>query len=247
MAKSSRRKRDGTTELIRNCDFCGSRLNLEVNPQKGVWHCWACHRGGAVADGAPGAQVVPLPPSEVATADPPNLTRDFPGYALAAIEARGFDPRFLIETFDLTWDGDRICWPTGYGYAKRAVLPWQEPKVLTQGVKGLIGYNRLTRSQRVVLTEGDYKAAAIPFPWVGLGIQGTGMTPVQVALLLTHEPELILVMLDGGKSDEADRVAKAVHAQAICCLPGKLGPDDIAKETLVTFLLETEFGTGSCR
>ncbi len=61
----------------------------------------------------------------------------------------------------------------------RAIWSWESPKTLTLPPRGLIGQHLLAPGLDVVVTEGDYKAAAIPLPWVGVGIMGTAMTEDQ--------------------------------------------------------------------
>lgn len=44
-----RRRRDEIE--FKECPYCGNtRWNFTVNPSKGVWHCWACDRGGSLKD-----------------------------------------------------------------------------------------------------------------------------------------------------------------------------------------------------
>jgi len=40
-------KRQGNELIYKECPLCGNeRFNVQVNLAKGLWHCWACDRGG---------------------------------------------------------------------------------------------------------------------------------------------------------------------------------------------------------
>lgn len=236
MARKLRKKRDGTTEQVGDCPLCGSRSNYEVNLSSGLFSCWACGYRGKVGVGTQAPQV-----QKQLDAHPPEAQETYPEYALRAIRDRGFDPDYLIYRYRIFWDGDRICWPSGPDgrCARRAVFPWEEPKVLAYGERGIIGYHLMVPGSHLVLTEGDYKAASIPLPFVGLGIQGTSITPDQVQLVKQSRPGSLIVALDGGKEVQAWTVAQNfwMYGVRVVTLPGTSGPDDIARSDLMTMLL----------
>lgn len=40
-------KRQGNELIYKECPLCGNqKFNVQINIAKGVWHCWACDRGG---------------------------------------------------------------------------------------------------------------------------------------------------------------------------------------------------------
>lgn len=244
-ATKKRRKPDGSTEIVGDCPVCGSRDNYEINVSTRKHHCWACGYGGVYT----GPALLPLfdGPAVPHVASKPSgpITTDIPATALYSILRRGFDPEYVVTTYDVQWDGARLCWPTGTGFARRAIYPWEEPKVLTVGQKGLIGVNRLRTRQHVVLVEGDFKAAAIPAPWIGVGLQGTEITEFQAALLATHEPASVTVMLDHGYDVPSAKVRGVLNVKlpvttrvtnVPCPAPGP-GPDDVPRAALVSALL----------
>lgn len=243
MAKSikKRRKPDGSVEIVSDCPVCGSRDNYEVNLTSRKQHCWSCGYGGVYKGALVAPGVVVGGQSSVATE---QITASIPEYAKLYIERRGFDPAYIIETYDVQWDGSRLCWPTGTGFARRAVTPWDTPKVLTRGVKGLIGVHRLGHGQHVVLVEGDFKAAAIPAPWIGIGIQGTEITEQQVLMLASHTPK-VTIMLDRGYEQQAEHVRCSIlnrvnlQAKVVPCPAPGPGPDDVLRSALVRALIES--------
>ena len=118
--------------------------------------------------------------------------------------------------------------------------PWQEPKTLTVAPRGLVGQHLLHRGCRVVVTEGDYKAAAIPLPWIGIGVMGDAITEDQTPILSGFEPEEVVIMLDGGFRRHAERAAErlALLRPRIVDLPDGKGSDDVARGLLHSLLME---------
>jgi hypothetical protein len=105
--------------------------------------------------------------------------------------------------------------------------------------RGLIGEHLLHEGAFVVLVEGDFKAASIPLPWVGLGINGLSLTPSQVDTIQFSRPALITILTDGGFISQAWLLA-AQLAPNVCrvkYLPTSKGPDDIPRSDLVQLLL----------
>lgn len=94
---------------------------------------------------------------------------------------------------------------------------------------------------RVVLTEGDWKCAAIPIPWTGLGLQGKTLSEYQRFVLLAAAPLSIDVMLDGGCENEANKIITSLlpFKAGRVDLPRGAGPDDVPRSELVKSLLES--------
>lgn len=50
---TSEYKRHGSELAFKTCPHCGNqRWNYSVNVNKGLWHCWACDRGGPIKGGS---------------------------------------------------------------------------------------------------------------------------------------------------------------------------------------------------
>lgn len=227
-------KADGTTEVRSTCPLCGSG-SYERNLEKGLGSCWSCRYAN---------KFTPVQGQVLQEAETPRRqaeAQDFPSYAREAITRRGFDPAYLIDRFGLWWDGYRICWPTSpSGYARRSIWPGQDPKVITQGPKGLIGYMNLTSGQDIVLVEGDYKAASIPRPWVAVGIQGTGpLTAIQAGMVQQARPRSVSIMLDGGWEGESQMIQTQLWwvKARVLSLPDGRGPDDVDMATRYNLLV----------
>lgn len=230
-----RRKGDGTTEIRTTCPLCGSN-SMEINHDKGLFSCWSCRYSGKLSSvKTETVKAKKAKPQEV------EFSTEFPPFAEEAVSRRGFDLAFLRDVYGVRWDGHRLCFPTGPGtWARRAALSFEQPKVLTTGEKGLIGFHRLGQGQHLVLTEGDYKAASIPGPWIGLGIQGTGpLTARQAGMLQAARPARVLICLDGSWESEALTIKSQLWwaESDIIELPEGKGPDDVERSVLIPLLL----------
>lgn len=236
-SRRPRRKADGTIELPEvRCPRCGT-MNRGINVTKGTYYCWKCSLGGPVD--APilarfsQIQSTPVDPSV------PKPLSSLPDYARKMVEARGLDPLWLERRYGVRWDGERLHWPCGAGSSKRAIWPWDEPKTLTIPPRGLIGQHLLHKGARVVVTEGDFKAASIPLPWVGVGILGDAISDDQAQAIQASEPSEVVVMLDGGMERQARKVAETLCLLApriVDSLPAGKGPDDIPRGELYALL-----------
>ncbi len=239
--RKPRRKKDGSIELPMDCPVCGSS-KMDINTAKRVYHCWRCGSGGRVPDSwAPELSILsawweqgPVPPA-------PLPQGQIPLMASREILRRGFEEAWIVLRYGVAWDGDRLSWPAGQGASRRAVLSWEEPKTLSVAPRGLIGEHLLYPGAHVVITEGDWKAAAIPLPWVGVGLMGMQLSPMQGWALRTSNPASVLVCLDGGFDVQARDVEAALlplRSRRVA-LPNGMGPDDIPRRDLVQALLAT--------
>lgn len=244
-----RSKSDNTVELVIDCNLCGSKKNMEYNLTKRLYHCWACGRGGRLSDKSVEA-FLPFVASESSRnvellTSTTSLQRkspvdDIPEYALKAIERRGLSPQWVITRYRVKWDGDRLCFPCGSGWSRRSVFPWQEPKTIIDSPRDILGGHLLYPGAHVVITEGDFKSASIPLPWVGVGLCGKVITELQAATILLSRPASITISLDGGELDASRLVASRLRPLdcKILNIPEKgLGPDDIPRRELVPLLL----------
>jgi hypothetical protein len=245
--KVKRRRRKGASvELRVVCPMCGSEA-AEVNPGISLWNCFKCPGGGPIPESWKNAisDADKLSFMQGRSVPPKRRILELPPHAIHEIERRGFDPHWIVSEYGVHWDGERMVWPAGRGRCRRAVHPWQNPKTLTEGNKGLIGQERLRAGAHVVVCEGDYKAACIPLPWVGVGIMGTSMTYEQRILLLHSNPASISVVLDVGYDAEARRIARSLRpfpAQALS-LQGVVGqgPDDVGRHEVYKLLLSRRY------
>lgn len=237
---AARRRSDGTTEVrgLYPCPSCGKPDHVEANVEKRLWKCWSCGRGGVVEEGVDLGN--PQTMKRVRRWKP--IQKKLPLPAVKEIERRGLCPEWVEVRYRVHWNGERMAWPAGEGWSLRALNPLEEPKTLTVAPRGLIGQHLLDVGQDLVITEGDYKAAAVPLPWVGIGVMGIWMTAAQAAVIRQARPRTITMLLDGGKEAEAEQMA----VRLICSgarlrrvsLPEGKGPDDIPRGELVSLLLE---------
>ena len=252
--RSPRRKKDGSYELLFLCPTCGGS-KLEVNSVSLLFHCWNCGSSGrkmGIEDPS-GIQSsllsskdgTPHHDSKVTSPLPISLSSELPLFALQECRRRRQEPQWLLRRYGVgwSWDEGRLYWPTSpEGGVLRSVLSWETPKTKNVGPKGLIGYQQLGKRQRLVLCEGDWKAASIPVPWVGLGLCGVHLSEAQRASVLLSEPEEVLVCLDGGWEREAQKIVEQLlplRAKRID-LPWKGGPDDGPRNHLVRILLDVK-------
>lgn len=250
-----RRKSDGSNELVMDCPLCGSRLNFEVNSVSGLFNCWACHHSGKLASpkvSGEGKGTSTFQPDRRAEAPPARASRcaptqDFPPYVLADWERRKLDKFWIIKRYAPFWDGESICFPTFGGQPwRRSPWSWAQPKVRATGDKGLLLPTESVEGRDVVLVEGDYKACAIPNPWLGVAIGGVVLSPYQMVLASTLRPASWTIMLDGGKEAEAEEIRRKlrIHSKSVSVahLPYKKGPDDVDRATLMEILFQTWCG-----
>ena len=246
-----RNKADNSVEIQIDCSLCGSKKNMEYNLHKRVYHCWACNSGGVLSakaveaflpfvasvnsTGSTGVEILGHSTPKIRT-----FNGDIPEFAKKFIERRGFSPDWVINRYRVKWDGNRLSFPCGSGWSRRAVFLWEEPKTIIDAPRGIIGEHLLTPGSHVVITEGDFKSASIPLPWVGVGICGKAVTELQASTIWLSRPGSIRICLDGCEMDAARRVAKALSPLDCKIVnipyPGK-GPDDIPRNELVSLLL----------
>lgn len=249
--RAPRRKSDGSYEVSIVCQVCGSR-KCEVNTVTREFHCWCCSAGGRARE-VPGyglsflsSKDGPMAPLDTPTTpgEDLDLTADLPLFALQECKRRRQEPQWLIRQYNVRWSRarGRLWFPAGDGGVLRSVLSWEQPKTLAVPPKGLIGAHLLTPGARIVLCEGDWKTVSIPIPWVGIGLQGTSMSPEQKFAIRNSMPSRVFVMLDGGCHVAAQKIVEdllPMRATRID-LPGSAGPDDIPRSQLVSLLLAAE-------
>lgn len=225
-----------------DCQVCGDRKgNLEINQITGKFNCWVCGfsgripgLGGAGNTGDAGHSYRrPAPGLPLLESEP------LPEKARLYIEHRGFNAEWLTREYGLRFRDGRIAWPTGGGWALRSINEWDVPKVLFEGPGpsegALIGAERLARNAGcpVVVTEGDFKAASIPLPFVGVGIGGSTLHPSQLDRIMAHTPEVVVVFAD---SNIDIQVPKGCPALRVSAANG--GPDDDPLQERIRKLLQ---------
>jgi hypothetical protein len=252
LPKPGQTRRQGQ-ELCYKCPVChqGSRNKwpFEVNTRTGKGHCLKC---GFVLPRDVVKEIrkvlkVQFPTGRYSRKGPPvgvdEKLQAVPDHMDRIIEERGIDPSWLTERYGVLWDGSRFCWPVGEGYWRRAPWAGMEPKVMMDptSIGHILGEPLMDKDQVIVVTEGDYTAASIPLPWIGVGIGGHKVTEKHLDILAFHRPRLVLVMFDGGVSP-----AKAVRQIAMRLmdvvpvrgLPREKGPDDVPMARRVSLLLD---------
>ena len=155
---------------------------------------------------------------------------------------------YTIARYGLSWDGGRICWPTSAGLWKRALTDNLDPKVICPaGDRGLLGVHLLGAASDglVVITEGDYAAASIPLPWVGVAIGGKRMNDHQIQALLLHGIREVVLCLDGDAGRDvgitrAHLMRNNIEGLVARGLVDKQGPDDVPVPQRIDMLLEAE-------
>lgn len=237
-----RRKANGTTEVKVVCPLCAGKA--EINPGLDLWHCWNCGGGGHVPEAW--LETVPQDRLEgVRRGLTEKFSRrefsDLPDFCRLEIERRGLSPEWIEREYGVVWDGERMAWPAGRGWSRRSPFPWVTPKTLTVAPKGLIGQHRLYPGASVVVVEGDYKAAAIPHPWVGVGLMGTVLSLEQMATLKGSRPASVTICLDHGYLKEAGEVRRKLLPLDVRVVePAHGGPDDIPRAELYQLLIGGE-------
>lgn len=234
-------ERRGGEEFIYHCPNCPpkkkSEARLEVNQRTGLGHCFRCGLSFKVKELTKTKDKVQWPQYNESLPEvqavPDNLERVF-------IE-RGMDFRYTVSRYRIGWDGRRLCWTVDDGYWRRAVYSWDEPKVrFDKGSHGVLGEHLFGNNEILVLTEGDWKAAAVPLPWIGGGLGGTSISNYQLNVIKWHTPRLVVVALDGGV--DPGKVLSSLHKNLIEAVPWTLpegkGPDDIPMTERVEGLLE---------
>lgn len=200
---------------------------LELNVKTGLFHCFRCGWSGRIDDIGKLALTAPVPRPDV---DNPEV-KAVPKSVYRALSHRGCNPEYVIDRYKIGWDGWRLCWQVSADmYWRRGIYAYQDPKVLFDpGEKGVLGEHLLDKKQYVVITEGDYKAASIPLPYVGIAIGGSTITNNQLDILAYYRPRMVIVALDGGVNPGSvvrKLRAKDIPTQSLS-LPKGLGPDDI--------------------
>lgn len=261
-----RKKRDGSVEISINCALCGSKDKMEINVHKRVFHCWSCQRSGRLSSqevdkflpflsdsltkGLTNGKFEPgFATSQTnTTTTKETYNPELPDVARRYIETRGFDPDWLSYRYRIAWDEhhSRICFPCGSGWSRRAIYPWQEPKTITDAPRDILGGHLITKDSHVVITEGDFKSASIPLPWVGVGLCGKNITDFQCASLAISSPKRVFILLDSGENRASEEVIRRIQVLRPVLLRneyGRLsgsGPDDISRSNLTKILLEGE-------
>ena len=156
------------------------------------------------------------------------------------------EPGYTIARYQLAWDGSRLCWPTSNGYWKRAITDNLTPKVWAPPLeRGLLGAHLLSPAVdgMVVISEGDYAAASIPLPWVGVAIGGTQLGEHQIKVLLHSGVRAVTLCFDGDAGCAVGKARSYLQSEGIEVrvargLREKQGPDDVSVPQRMDMLLE---------
>ena len=176
----------------------------------------------------------------------PGTNEPVPEYAHAFIRGRGLDPALTIRHYNLEWRGHRLLWPGYPGYAGRSISD-QKPKQLcmdgfSQNEGSLIGAHLLHEGAHIAVCQGDFGAASIPCPWVGVGTQGISLTGSQAGRIVLSRPASVTLCGDGGEPMEVPEVLErsGIQVRRIAELPLKASMDDVPMRVRVMLLLGAE-------
>lgn len=248
--------------VVETCRFCGNpKHNLELNPGRGLFHCWACGAGGrleALLHEWLGITV--SLPVDTSRRGPkklvlPGTFHSVPAYTLEMaatyLRRRGI-PEEVAQAYEIT-----VCLEKGHMLYGRLVLPVKDfwsgvtighvgrtygtdyPKYLsTLNVRMVVGYRMRQASTPCVLVEGIFDGIAVHragfHAAVLLGVNAPRFEYF-VARLAPTTP--VLIMLDAEASTEAQAlrwVVKAVRGvdPPVVHLPGKLDPAQLVPTVL---------------
>lgn len=245
---------------LQACVFCGNeKYNLEVNPARGVYHCWACGARGRAeqflrdyyrfAGAMPVVYTPPahMQPKELASGTFQPLTSD---WAWNYLRARGLDP-LDASIYEIgqgngpNWDG-RVVFSlkdywlrTPVGYLGRAALPTVHPKYFAHwndGRKGVTGYH--SRSDVHVVVEGVFDGIKVHRAGFSAAVLG-GVEERQVEEWAARLPSTakVIIMLDGDAEAQAQKVywrILPIHAAVkVCPLPVGLDPGVLEPEVIL--------------
>lgn len=230
--------------VVETCRFCGNpKHNLELNPERGLFHCWACNAGGRLdalltewlgeaiqlpvrtGGGARGRALAVLPPGEFAAV---------PAYSLISaahyLERRGVG-KMVAEQYGMV-----VCMEEKHQLHGRLVLPvldfWTEvvigyigrtitnarPKYLsTLRVRVVVGYRVRSLSAPCVVVEGVFDGIMVHRAGYHAALLlGTSAPRVEEFAARLPPSMPLVVMLDGEAAAEADRLRWALQAVRGC-------------------------------
>jgi len=239
----------GEEVQVETCVFCGNpKWNLELNPEKGVYHCWACRTGGRVEqfllDVTGQVYRVPVQRREgKQVAPPPIPVGEFASIpvgespvALHYLARRGIDME-TARRFGL-----RVCTDEAHRLAGRIVLPARDywtgdiigwvgrsftgklPKYLSVMQAGAItGWRAQSWRVPAVVVEGHFDGIAVHSAGYSAAVlAGTGQSAALDAWAARLPAETpIVVLLDGDAADRADALywrISTVHARVASIL-----------------------------
>lgn len=234
------------------CPVCGegsrNKAPFGINRRTGWCGCFRCGNYSKITDPENLASILPdpkhLPTKRLPEETDPDELLDPPDFTHREFESRGLSALPTIHAYGVRWDGERLCWPTSLGMWRRSFIRGATVKVLApRGPKGLLGHRRLTHGQHVVICEGDFAAASIPYPWVGVGVGGQFINKHQLTLVEKARPKSVTVFLDAGATPL--RTMRSLHLSKLSPklvstsdLPERTGPDDIPVADRIRRLLE---------
>jgi DNA primase len=261
----------GDEILLNRCLSCGNdRYNLQVNPIKGVFRCWACSYSGHVNEfldkiGYRGDRIEvdytpenSTPQSDVAQKYTFPSATDFPE-AVTYLESRG------VDLHDISHYG--VCYqpPQGTEWDRRVVFPLRDyfsgevvgyqgrhilgndPKYkISHKFDNFIGYRN--NSNTHVVTEGVFDGLNIHRAGYNASILlGTGNVKNWVgwaSLVQINPNHKIFIMLDGEASKEAwtirQLIAQVTDKVFALKLPANVDAGDLIPETIKRIIQKAE-------
>lgn len=220
--------------VVETCYFCGNeKANLELNPERGLFHCWACNEGGRLDRFLHEwlGQEVYLPVRSAAhqdrTAMPAHTTAPFAAVPAHTVpSALHYLSRRRIDQNTATTYGLLVCTEAKHPLVNRLVIPipefWtgnivgylgrtytnQRPKYLsTLSRRVVAGYRVRSPRTPCIVVEGFFDGIAVHRAGYHAAIlQGTTAPGVKEFGARLPQEMPVLVMLDGAAREEAERL-----------------------------------------
>lgn len=228
----------GEEVKVRTCWNCGNdRFNMELNPVKGIWSCWACRDGGRLdrlLSSSLGSEFsIPVHFDRrgrtEATVVPDEFQKkpalEVPSAAHYLLSKRGL-PEAVIRGYGLS-----VCVEPGHRLEGRILFPmfdyWsgelqgytarsytgEKPKYLTTApLRVVCGYRSREKGTPVVLVEGFLDGIAVHRAGYQAAVLGGTDSPEVVEFVARIPPRApVVILLDGEAEEEATRLFWTLH------------------------------------
>ncbi len=225
--------------IIETCRFCDNeKWNLELNPGRGLFHCWACDAGGRLdsllqdwlnapglflpVDGKRDAPAVAAAPTEFKSTpayDLPLVARYLTNRGIGASVAAQYNfvvcnsPEHLLYTRVVTpildfWSGVVI------GYVGRAYVAHRTKYLNTLSSRQVVtGYRVRSRRAPCLLVEGFFDGIAVHRAGYNVAVLGGTNAPWLKYFADRLPPDVpVIVLLDSEAHSEAQRLRWTLQA-----------------------------------
>jgi len=224
-------------ELVIKCPFCGdhprgSHYHLHINPQKGVFFCFYCGRGGTLdyltsrvpsikhlinlprSDRRPSQQVFSFFPLLQGGRESPYIRQIF-SYLLKRLTAAHIEEYGVSVSPQLP---HRVVFPHDRGFdyfwAARATVSMRPkwlfpPKRLTAASpsSAVWGIDRIRDGEEIWIAEGIFDAISVK----GVAIFGKTPHPIQIRQILSKAPRRIVIAFDRDAVDSSEKLQRQLR------------------------------------